>query len=140
MSAVSIVLLNQKGGVGKTSTCHHLAGTLAQAGKKILLVDNDPQASLTQGLFGPQATRDLDPSRDDRGGLLGRRRPRADHPPHGDRRHRPGARLAARHEVQQRGALGGRPRLAGRHPGRGRAVRERYDFILIDCPPNLHLC
>src|SRR5271166_851552 len=61
MPAVSIVLLNQKGGVGKTSACHHLAGTLAKEGKRILLVDNDPQASLTQGLFGPQATRDLAP-------------------------------------------------------------------------------
>ena len=57
MPAVSIVLLNQKGGVGKTSTCHHLAGTLAKDGKQVLLVDNDPQASLTQGFFGPQATR-----------------------------------------------------------------------------------
>jgi len=34
MPAVSIVLLNQKGGVGKTSTCHHLAGTLAKEGEE----------------------------------------------------------------------------------------------------------
>ncbi len=37
-----ITLLNQKGGVGKTSTCHHLAGTLAQMGRRVLLLDNDP--------------------------------------------------------------------------------------------------
>src|SRR3954451_8365324 len=61
MPAVSLVLLNQKGGVGKTSTCHHLAGTLARSGKRVLLIDNDPQASLTQGLFGPQATRAFEP-------------------------------------------------------------------------------
>ena len=53
-------MLNQKGGVGKTSTCHHLAGTLAKAGRRVLLVDNDPQASLTQGFYGPEATRGID--------------------------------------------------------------------------------
>ena len=56
-----ITLLNQKGGVGKTSTCHHLAGTLAQLGRSVLLVDNDPQASLTQGFWGPLATSALEP-------------------------------------------------------------------------------
>jgi chromosome partitioning protein len=50
-----ISFLNLKGGVGKTSTCHHLAGTFAQMGKRILLLDNDPQASLTQGFYGPAA-------------------------------------------------------------------------------------
>src|SRR5262245_49426493 len=54
-----ITLLNQKGGVGKTSTCHHLAGTLAASGRRCLLVDNDPQASLTQGFWGPLATAEL---------------------------------------------------------------------------------
>ena len=57
-----ICLLNQKGGVGKTSTCHHLSGTLARDGKRCLLIDNDPQASLTQGFWGPLATRQLDPA------------------------------------------------------------------------------
>src|SRR4051812_12070866 len=56
-------MLNQKGGVGKTSTCHHLAGTLALMGRRVLLVDNDPQASLTQGFWGPLATRQLEPER-----------------------------------------------------------------------------
>src|SRR5512142_1787445 len=52
-------MLSQKGGVGKTSTCYPLAGTLAQLGRRVLLVDNDPQASLTQGFLGPQTTRQL---------------------------------------------------------------------------------
>src|SRR5918998_1583231 len=56
-----VTLLNQKGGVGKTSCTHHLAGTLAQSGRRVLLLDNDPQSSLTQGYWGPVATRDLDP-------------------------------------------------------------------------------
>src|SRR5262245_60788480 len=54
-----VTALNQKGGGGKTSTCYHLAGTLALAGRRVLLVDNDPQASLTQGFLGPDATRRL---------------------------------------------------------------------------------
>ena len=57
-----ITMLNQKGGVGKTSTCHHLAGTLALMGRRTLLVDNDPQSSLTQGLWGPSAAMGLDPA------------------------------------------------------------------------------
>src|SRR5438874_2610971 len=57
-----ITLLNQKGGVGKTSTTHHLAGTLAAAGRRVLLLDNDPQASLSQGFWGPVATAGLDPA------------------------------------------------------------------------------
>src|SRR4051812_38703215 len=56
---VTICLLNLKGGVGKTSTCYHAAGVLAREGRRVLLVDADPQASLTQGFFGPAATRDL---------------------------------------------------------------------------------
>jgi chromosome partitioning protein len=56
---IVVSLVNQKGGVGKTSTCHHLAGTLAKAGKRVLLVDNDPQASLTQGFWGPEAMRSI---------------------------------------------------------------------------------
>ena len=55
-----ITSLNQKGGVGKTSICYHLAGTLAQSGRRVLLVDNHPQASLTQGFLGPPMTRHLD--------------------------------------------------------------------------------
>jgi chromosome partitioning protein len=57
-----VTLLNQKGGVGKTSTAYHLAGTLARMGRRVLLIDNDPQASLTQGFWGPQATREIDAS------------------------------------------------------------------------------
>ncbi len=52
---VTVTVLNLKGGVGKTSTCHHVGGTLARMGYRVLLLDNDPQASLTQGLLGPAA-------------------------------------------------------------------------------------
>ncbi|MEQ1826059.1 MAG: ParA family protein [Pirellula sp.] len=48
----SICMLNQKGGVGKSSTVFHLAGGMVEAGKRVLLVDLDPQGSLSQGFFG----------------------------------------------------------------------------------------
>jgi chromosome partitioning protein len=57
-----ITMLNQKGGVGKSSTTFHLGGTLAKLGRRVLLVDNDPQSSLTQGLIGPDATAQLPPA------------------------------------------------------------------------------
>src|SRR4051794_27219090 len=47
--------INMKGGVGKTSISHHLGGALALAGRRVLLVDNAPQSSLSRGLGGRAA-------------------------------------------------------------------------------------
>ena len=50
MSATIIAVANQKGGTGKTTTCENLGIGLVREGKHVLLVDTDPQASLTIAL------------------------------------------------------------------------------------------
>ncbi|WP_312614980.1 AAA family ATPase [Oscillibacter sp.] len=54
MSATIIALSNQKGGVGKSVTAVNLGIGLARQGKNVLLIDNDPQASLTISLGYPK--------------------------------------------------------------------------------------
>ncbi len=51
--ATVIACVNQKGGTGKTTTCENLGAGLVMEGKRVLLVDTDPQASLTISLGYP---------------------------------------------------------------------------------------
>ena len=134
-----VTALNQKGGVGKTSTCYHLAGALALGGKRVLLVDNDPQASLTQGFLGPQATRALDPS--ETIAAVYHQEAMAEQVIRGT--HVPGVDLLCG------GRVAGSFNVPDPHltdwPLQTSLrdfladVAGGYDLVLIDCPPNLHL-
>jgi chromosome partitioning protein len=141
MGASVVVLLNQKGGVGKTSCTHHLSGTLARMGRRVLLLDGDPQASLSQGLLGSDAARDLDPAETIFALYHSGADPRRIVRPTGF----DGIDLVPGHEMTTEYNTP-RPHLTA-HREHQFALREAvesvrgdYDIVLIDCPPNLHLC
>jgi chromosome partitioning protein len=51
-----------KGGVGKTTLVHMVAGAFSLAGRRVLTVDNDPQASLSSGMLGAAQVEQFDPA------------------------------------------------------------------------------
>jgi chromosome partitioning protein len=130
-----IAIANQKGGVGKTTTAINLGGALAQIGKRVLCLDLDPQANLTVGLgidlntvernianvliepdvsiesiIRPTKTKNLDVA--------------------------PATLELSAAEVELFNAIGREMALRDKlTPG----IAQRYDFIIIDCPPTLGL-
>ena len=127
-----IAVANQKGGVGKTTTSVNLAAGLAQSGRRVLLVDLDPQGNATMG----SGVNKSKLSRTVYHVLLGL----------GD-----AANIRVRVESgydlvpANRELAGAEVELVDlpNREGRLRAALERiagdYDFILIDCPPSLSL-
>ena len=55
----TVCLINQKGGCGKSTTCFHLSAAFAGLGQRVLLIDVDPQGSLSQGFLGSTVVESL---------------------------------------------------------------------------------
>ena len=126
----TIAVVNQKGGVGKTTTCVNLAAALTEAGKKVLLCDFDPQANATSGMGVDKTV-----SKGIYSALINEM-PAAEavsHTRYGDvlpsNKALAGAGVELigmeRREFLLRDAL--------------EPLRESYDYLLIDCPPSLEL-
>ncbi len=124
---------NQKGGVGKTTTAAALGGLLASNGKRVLLVDMDPQASLS-GYFHLSGE-------DGNGGVYDLFRTGADTDAAALVRTTAQTRL---HVMASAPALATLDRQMGTRNGVGLTLQRAlgrmqnaYDYVLIDCPPML---
>ena len=131
MKAYTIAVANQKGGVGKTTTTVNLAASLVHEGKKVLVVDLDPQGNATTGsgvdksrievgvyhiLIGQNTVQEAIISSGSGGfDLLGANRNLA------------GAEVELVQEIAREMRL--KTALE--------SVREQYDYIILDCPPSL---
>ena len=129
--AKTIAIVNQKGGVGKTTTCVNLIASLTAKGKRVLLCDFDPQGNATSG-FGVDKNA-VSPNIYD---VLVGSAPCAKaiiHTPYGDVL--PANKALAGATVE----MIGMPRREYILKEALDSVKESYDFIFIDCPPSLEL-
>ena len=126
-----IAVANQKGGVGKTTTVVNLACAVAQRGRRVLVVDLDPQANATSGLGIDKRT--VSPSVYE--GLLG---------------HAPIAELVRPGGIENLFVIPSHTHLSGAEvelvsqPDREHklrralaTLRDEYEYLLVDCPPSL---
>lgn len=134
--ATVMAVVNQKGGTGKTTTCENLGVGLAMEGKKVLLVDTDPQASLTICLGHPVPDQ-LSPTLSDMMGKILSEQPIA--PGEGILHHPEGVDLIPANielsglEVSLVNAMS-RETILKQYLD---TVKQNYDFILLDCMPSL---
>lgn len=129
-----IAISNQKGGVGKTTTSINLAAGLSYCGKKVLLVDFDPQGNASHGIsHGITAYRYsvydvLMNDENIKEAKIALQMPPLDL--------LPSAIELASVDIEMANYKIGREAMLRR---KLEAVKEDYDFIIIDCPPSLGL-
>ncbi len=127
-----VAFMNQKGGVGKTTTVVNLSAALAEAGRSVLVLDLDPQAHATLHLGVEPGAAEvsiydvlLDPEEASRAVV----------------EIRPNLSIIPA-EVDQAAVeveLAGAPDRRSRLRDALERIRHRYEFVLIDCPPSLGL-
>ncbi len=125
-----IAVANQKGGVAKTTTVHTVAAALSEIGRRVLVIDLDPQASLT---FSLGVDEEPEPSMHD---VMMQRAGIDEILYESD-----GIDLAPS-SIDLAGAEVHLLTRTGREHVLSRALKpmlDRYDFVLIDCPPSLGL-
>lgn len=126
-----ISVANQKGGVGKTTTTINLGASLANAGKKVLLIDSDAQGNATSGLGVSKGEVNVDIY-----DILVNEVPMSEVVVSSSRE---GMDLVPS-SIQLAGAeveLSSMERRETRLKTAIEEVRDQYDYILIDCPPSL---
>jgi len=139
--SLRICLINQKGGCGKSSLCFHLSGEFTRRGLRVLLIDCDPQGSLSQGFLGPAFVESLDIGDtlaclfDDSGTSMGNRLSPIETGRAGISLIPANLHLAV-HNLPE-------PELSGLRQQTLRSYVDECsgaDVILFDCPPNLYQC
>jgi chromosome partitioning protein len=134
-----IAFLNQKGGVGKTTSCANIAAGLAVAGRRVLLVDLDPQFNLTSGLgmrLGPDEQSIYDVLRGSAKLADVVRSRRLDVEGIDAELHLVGASLSLSGADIQLAHVTSRELLLRRALS-GLPEGDPFDYVLIDCPPSL---
>lgn len=134
-----LAVVNQKGGVGKTTVALGLASAAMMRGRRALVVDMDPQANATTGLGVFDATTTIDEVlAEDRPGAASAAVRRSGWEPavgHAPDLVPSSPRLAQREHQLATDPIGAQDRLRVALDG----LADRYDDVIIDCPPSLGL-